>query len=256
MRHLTGILFALLAALAAHAQQPPRMTWVRYYEIVPGKEAEFIQLVRTSNAVVDRLVAEKKVVAWGLLVPMSQIPDSWTHAVYVTLQDYASLETLVNAAIADYASLPADQRAKHDAVMRNAIRSTRDEVLHHVVQSEAMPASKPKYVAIRTYSIKPDRHADATALFSEWAKPVFNDVLAKGKFGPWGFSTQEETFRTGGWTHMVWTFMSDLTALDDLDAAFATLGATKLRGFDIRLRDMSDPGEMRGQLLRIVHAVP
>lgn len=250
---------ALLFAVSASAQQapPPRMTWIRYFTVKPGSELEFVRVVRQSNTVVDKLIAEQQVVAWGLVVPLSKTEaDSWTHAVYITLNDYASLEKLIDAALADHMARPADERAKHDAMMANAVASQRDEVLHHVLQSDAMPKAKPKYIAVRTYHIKPDRYADAAALFSEWAKPVFADAVTKGKFGPWGFSTQEERFRGGGWTHMVWTFMSELSALDDVDAAFATLGTTKLRGFDIRLRDMSEPEKMRGQLLRIVHAVP
>jgi hypothetical protein len=83
--------------------------------------------------------------------------------------------------------------------------------------------------------------------------PMFSGLAAQGKLGPWGFSTQDNT---GGYTHMVWYFMSDLAATDQSDAAMMAMDPMKLRGFDVRLRDLSEPEKHRTQLLRIVQSAP
>jgi len=68
--------------------------------------------------------------------------------------------------------------------------------------------------------------------------------------GPWGFSTQTNIL--GGYTHMIWYFMSDLAALDELNAGNMAMDPMKLRGFDVRLRDLSESEKQRTQLLRVV----
>jgi hypothetical protein len=77
-------------------------------------------------------------------------------------------------------------------------------------------------------------------------------VAAKGKLGPWGFSTQTNVL--GSYTHMIWYFMSDLAALDELNAGNMALDPMKLRGFDVRLRDLSEAEKQRTQLLRVVQS--
>jgi len=82
---------------------------------------------------------------------------------------------------------------------------------------------------------------------------MFTSLAAKGKVGPWGFSTQNNM---PGYTHMVWYFMSDLTALDEQDAAMMEMDAMKLRGFTVRLNDLSEPEKHHMQLLRVVQSAP
>jgi len=259
MRRFIFLLLAAAIAIPATAQQAPAtLTWLRYYEAQPGKERELGQLlVAASKPVFDQLIADGKVVAWGVVVPASHTTETWTHAVFVTTHNWAGYEALTAASEAAMAKLSPSERSTFEGQMMAALKphSRRDVVLRHVSQSplpSAPPAAKPKYIGVDTYVVKPGRHEDAVALFNEWAKPMFS---SSGKLGPWGFSIQEMV-TTPGWTHMIWYFMNDLGAIDEMNAAAMALGPMKLKGYDVRLRDFSEPDKHQGQLLRIVYLAP
>jgi hypothetical protein len=255
MRRLVPlILLFALCATSAFAQQPPKLTWLRFYQVAPGKDADFMRLVNdSSKAMFDKLIAEKKVAGWGVAVPLTHNDEPWTHVVFVGLVDWAAAEALVKGIEASDAQLSAAEMKRMGELAMSSIKpgSVRDIILHHIAQSDAPPMAPPKYVGVDYYTIKQGRHGDAVALFNEWAKPLFTEVATKGKLGPWGFSSQNYA---GGYTHMVWYFMSDLTALDELQAAMKAMDPMKLRGFDVRLRDMSEPEKQRTQLLRVVQS--
>jgi hypothetical protein len=258
MRRTLYALIALSIATAALAQTPPPMaqlTWIRYYQANPGKEMEFTKMLsESSKDVFAKLIADKKVLGWGIAIPMSHTGDPWTHVAYVALSDWSAVEALMQGFEAADAKMSAADLKKMDDMFMSALRpnSIRDVVIHHLSQGLPSNMNKPKYIGVDTYVIKPGRGEDAVGLFNEWAKPLFSDVASKGKFGPWGLSSQEMVTMPG-WTHMVWYFMNDLTALDEANAAQMGLGPMKLKGYDVRLRDMSEPDKHQGQILRIVY---
>jgi hypothetical protein len=255
MRRLVPLLFLFaLCATSTFAQQPPKLTWLRFYQVAPGKDADFMRLINDSKAMFDKLTAEKKVVGWGVAVPLTHNDEPWTHVVYVGLADWAAAEALVKGFESSDAQLSAAEMKRMGEMAMASITpgSVRDVILHHIVQSEAPPMAPPKYIGVDFYTVKQGRAGDALALFNEWAKPLFTGVAAKGKLGPWGFSTQTNVL--GSYTHMVWYFMSDLAALDELNTGNMALDPMKLRGFDVRLRDLSEVEKQRTQLLRVVQS--
>lgn len=258
MRRSIYVLVALCLAVSAFAQQPPQMaqlTWIRYYEANPGKEMEFTKLLSESGKdIFGKLIADKKVLGWGIAVPMSHTGETWTHVAYVALADWSAVEAMSSAFEAADAKMSAAELKKMDEMFMATMKpnSVRDVVIRHLSQGLPSNMTKPKYIGVDTYVMKQGRNEDALGLFNEWAKPVFSDIAAKGKLGPWGLSSQEMV-TTPGWTHMVWYFMNDLTAIDEANAAQMALGAMKLKGYDVRLRDMSEPEKHQGQILRIVY---
>ena len=254
MRRLVSLAFLLLVCASAFAQQPPKLTWLRFYQVPPGKDAEFMRLLNdSSKSVFDKLIADKQVVGWGVAVPLTHNDEPWTHVVYVGLTDWAAADALVKATDPSDAKLsPAEMKRMGEMAMSSiAPGSVRDVILHHIVQSEVPPMAPPKYIGVDFYTVKQGRAGDAVALFNEWGKPMFTSLATKGKLGPWGFSTQTSM---PGYTHMIWYFMSDLGAMDQSDDAMKAMDPMKLRGFDVRLRDLSEPEKYRTQLLRIIQA--
>ena len=255
MRRLLLLFLVLLVSSAALAQQPaappkaPQLTWLRYYTVLPGKEDDFSrQFVEASRPLLERLITDHKVVGWGLAVPLTRTAEPWTHVVYVTVDDWSGVETLVRAIEESRMNNPAPSYTSLVAP-----GSVRDVVLQHLVQSEpAPPKAKPRYIDVSTYTIKPGRDRDAVGLFREWAVPLFTDAAARGRIGPWGLSSQS-LHANDDWTHMVWIFLSDAAALDDLRELGDKLPPMKAAGFDVRLRDMSEPSRHREQLLRLIY---
>lgn len=262
MRRSALLTFLILPFLVTSllAQQPklPQLTWVRYLTVQPAQQSGFVQLMRDSyGSTFEKLIADKKIQAWGMAVPITHTNEPWTHVVYITVDDWAAVENLINAVeAADMARSAADNQ-RLDALWDAALApgSTRDVILRHLVQSEMPPKARPKYIDVSTYTVKPGRAADALALYKEWAVPLFMAGAERGNVGPWGFSVQAMP-TTGDWTHLAWTFLSDATALGQLEDASMSLPPMKLAGYDVRLRDLSEPEKHREQLLRIVYQSP
>jgi hypothetical protein len=231
MRHVAraGLLSLMLSATAA--AQMPAYTWMRHYKSAPD--------VRMLREPLDKLLAEKKITGYGVLAPFTYIGDPWTHIVYVSAPNWAAMDGVGTA-------LDVLRAAKPDDI--------HDVILRHNIQSGTASAIKPKYVVLNRHPVARGRDADAFALFNEWAKPVFTDLQAKNRIGAWGQLVQ--TFVLDNqWTYLVWYFLSDLSALDDVTTALGQMGPSKLGTFERRLREMSED-DYRAQIMRVVYSAP
>lgn len=237
MRRVFVVLALVLLPTLATAQVSS-LTWLRYYTAQPGKEEALTELLKQSG---EKLAG--KVTVWGIAVPLSHTEEGWTHLMYAGVRDWANVEH-VEAAFAS--------EAKRSALV--APNGIRDSVLVHLVRSQSRPDAKPRYAVINEHPIKVGRENDAIGLFNEWAKPVFDDLTARGKIVAWGHSAQNIVIH-GGWTRMVWYFVTDLSALDEVNKSLAALPPQQLRSYWLRLDDMST-GPFRGQVLKVVHSAP
>ena len=232
MRHIVRVaLVSLVLSASSVAAQMPQYTWMRHYKTAPD--------VRMLREPLDRLLAEKKITAYGVLAPFTHIGDPWTHIVYVSVADWASIEGVGQALDVMRASRPDDV---HDVILR------------HAIQAQTPSTVKPKYVVLNRHPVSRGRDADAYALFNEWALPVFTELAAKNRVGNWAQLVQTVVL-DNEWTYLVWYFLPDLGALDDITAALGKMGGSKLGTFERRLREMSED-DYRGQIMRVVYAVP
>lgn len=231
MRQLVRVaLLSLLFSATANAQMP-QYTWMRHYKSAPD--------VRMLREPLDRLLAEKKITGFGVLAPFTHIGDPWTHIVYVSAADWSSMEGVGQALDVMRAANPADI---HDVIVR------------HAIQADAPSTVKPKYVVMNHHPVTRGRDADAYALFNEWAKPVFVDLAAKNRIGNWAQLVQTVVL-DNEWTYLVWYFLPDLGALDEVTNELVKMGPSRLNTFERRLREMSED-DYRGQIMRVVYSAP
>ena len=191
MRRFVVLVCLCFAALSALAQTPapPKMTWLRYYQVERGKDADFMRLAHESfKPLLDDLQKNGKILDWGLAVPITMNSDPWTHAVYIAMPDWSSAEALDQAIDKVQASMTPEAMQRMDGLSMSIVKSE-DVILRHLVQSATTPKAQPKYIVAETHTIKPGREADALQLFNEWGKPMFTDLAAKGTVDLWGFST-------------------------------------------------------------------
>ncbi|HEX6099732.1 MAG TPA: hypothetical protein VF432_25685 [Thermoanaerobaculia bacterium] len=254
MRRFLLLVCLVFTALSAFAQAPlPKMTWLRYYHVERGKSAEFMQLAREQfKPVLDGLQKAGKLHSWGLAIPITQVEEPWSHALYIAMPDWSGAEAIDQAIDKAEASMT-PQMAKRMGELSMSIRDggMRDVILRHIVQSENEPKAQPKYIIADVYKIKPGREADAVALFNEWAKPLFTDLAGKGSVDMWGLSTHGVP-GAADWTHMVWYFLHDLGDMEAIIAANETMEPRKMQGFSVRLRDMSEWSTPREQVWRLI----
>jgi hypothetical protein len=101
----------LLSCISAAAQQatPQPLTFWYEYSIVPGKEDEFMDLVKTvGQPVRDKLMADGVVRAWGVEVPLLRAPGNATHVIWYEVSDWSGIDKVDSAMRAQIAKLSED----------------------------------------------------------------------------------------------------------------------------------------------------
>src|SRR5260370_22258493 len=100
-------LFSCISSAAQQAQpQMQPLTFWYEYTINPGKEDEFMDLVKTvGQPVRDKLMADGVVMAWGVDTPLLRVPGDATHLIWYAVNDYAGVEKVDTAMRAQIAKL-------------------------------------------------------------------------------------------------------------------------------------------------------
>lgn len=215
------------------------ITWLRYYRAHTDRDDEVAPLLRdAAQPVLATLSAERKVAAWGIAAPLSQLDDGWTHLLWVDFANWGAVDAFVETLLG--AQLPA-------AVAR-------DVFLRHTVEPETRSTMKARYIVFHMHWIRRGHDEDALALFHEWAKPVFVELAGAGRIGAWA-QMAEDTAVTGDWRYLVRFPIAELAVLDDVMTSLMTFDMPRLKSFEVRLREMSERN-YRGQLLRVLHSAP
>jgi hypothetical protein len=239
--HLILCLFVVLvsgissAAQQSQPQMQPLTFWYGY-TINPGKEDEFLDLVKTvGQPVRDKLMADGVVLAWGVQVSLLRVPGNSTHFIWYAVADYAGVEKVDSALRAQIAKLN-DEASKSGVAKKgqkpttsvtarlgevadpNKVHDflTRDLVIG---LSSSAPAGVLPYSRYNFFKVKPGKGADFRKAWEKYNKPIFDKLLADGVILAYGLAVEE--IRTDGdFTHFVWYDAKDLASFDKVRAAF------------------------------------
>jgi hypothetical protein len=232
-------LVSLLLCCAAMAQQPQPQPLTFYYDyaVVPGKEDEFMNLVKTVGAPVrDKLMAEGVVQAWGIETPLLRSPGGTTHLIWFSVADWTGVEKVLTAMETQLAKLAADEaksRSAHAAQkmeMTTAERTratfdmtkTRDWLVRDVVTGFG-PQPGAGVLPVTRYNFikaKPGKSGEYRALWEKYNKPVFDKLVSDGALLAYGMSV-EEVKTDGDFTHFIWMAAANMSGLEKLNVAFA-----------------------------------
>lgn len=230
---LQASLILLLVCFAAFGQQtasqPQPLTFFYDYTVNPGKEEEFMKLVRTVGAPVrDKLMAEGVVLAWGLETPILRYPGGTTHLIWFSVANMEGVEKVLMAMEAQQSKLEAEAKAAKTKRPSESIREaldmtkTRDWLTRDVV-FQAGPPPAAGVLPITRYNfvkVKPGRAAEYRRTWEKYNKPVFDKLLADGVLLAFGMGT-EEIKTDGEFTHFIWMAVANMAGLDKIQAAFA-----------------------------------
>ena len=234
---LVVILFSCISAAAQQSQPPMQpLTFWYGYTINPGKEDEFLDLVKTvGQPVRDKLMTDGVVLAWGVQVSLLRVPGNSTHFIWYAVADYAGVEKVDSAMRAQISKLNdeatksgvakkgqkpmtsltarlgeiADMSKVHDYLTRDLV----------IGLSSSAPAGVLPYTRFNFFKVKPGKAADFRKAWEKYNKPVFEKLMADGVVLAYGLAVEE--IRTEGeFTHFVWYDVKDLGSLDKVRAAF------------------------------------
>ena len=230
----------LLSGISGFAQQsqPPMQPLTFWYEytVNPGKEEEFMNLVKTvGQPVRDKLMADGVVKAWGVETPLLRVPGNATHMIWYAVADYAGVDQVDSAMRAQIAKLN-DEEAKSGVAKKGQKRATsltarlgeiadmskvHDYLTRDLVIGFGPPSGSPAlpFVRYNFVKVKAGRGSDYRKAWEKYNKPVFEKLAADGVVMAYGLSVEE--IRTDGdFTHYVWYAVKDLASFDKVRAAF------------------------------------
>ncbi len=228
---LTAFLLTIGSAVAQQAPPQPLTFWYDF-TVKPGREADFLGLVKTvGQPVRDALLAEGVVMAWGLETPLLRVPGSPTHTIWYVVADMAGVEKVQNGMTAQLAKIAADEAAKKvPKGMTTADRTleiidagkTRDWLTRDLVinlGTGTVPAGTLPYTAYSSVKVLPGKAGDYRRAWEKYNKPVYDKLVADGTVLAYGLGV-EAVKTTDDFTHFLWVGTKDLASRDKVRAAF------------------------------------
>ena len=232
------LLAILLSCISSAAQQvkPQPLTFWYVYTINPGKEDDFIDLIKTvGQPVRDKLMADGVVLAWGVQASMLRVPGMGTHWIWYVVNDWSGIEKVdgaMRAQIAKFSSNDsmasgAKKGQKPAASVNDRLREiadmskTHDYITRSLVSNESSttPAGALPYTRYGFVKVKPGKGAEYRKAWEKYNKPVYEKLLADGVILAYGLEV-EEVRTSGEFTHFTWVDAKDLAAGDKARAAF------------------------------------
>jgi hypothetical protein len=273
-RMLFCALFMLVSCitLAAQQAQQPLTFWYEYH-VNPGKEDEFLNLVKTVGAPVrDKLMADGVVMAWGVETPIIRVPENATHMIWYMVADYAGVEKVDNAMREQIARMT-EESAKGSAAGKKGAPAASGGPISRVVEitdfakthdyltraivsgfANSMPAAGTLPCSRYSFvKVKPGKSVEYRKAWEKYNKPVFDKMIAEGTI--LAYALVVEDVRTDGdFTHYTWIATKDLAAQDKARAEF--LGDRDKRSPEEQeaitrlFAELTDPDANRTQLNR------
>jgi hypothetical protein len=230
------MLFSCFTAAAQQPQQP--LTFWYEYHVNPGKEDEFLNLVKTVGAPVrDKLMADGVVMAWGVDVPVIRVPENATHMIWYMVADYAGVEKVENAMRDQIAKMNSEGDKGSAAGKKGALvaggptahvlaitdfAKTHDYLTRSLVSGFTNDRPAAGTLPVSRYSfvkVKPGRGADYRKAWEKYNKPVFDKMVADGTILAYALVV-EEVRTDGDFTHYTWIATKDMATQDKARAAF------------------------------------
>ena len=202
--------------------QPPTLTRVGMINVKPGRCAEWLSAFKNyDQPVLDKLLAEGTILAWGVDVPLHHRKGFASHSYWWAVPSYAALHKV------DQARSQAAQRI--NAVERDSLMALVDAAAHEDMLLRTIAANfKPvaggvlPYTRVLMTRVLPGRGPEYLRLWQQYVKPVYEKLLADGAILGYELMEQAENAMEPEWRWSL-ALLPDLAAMDKVVAAFAAL---------------------------------
>ncbi len=232
---LLAMLLSCISSAAQQAKPQPLIFWY-VYTVQPGKEDEFLDVVKTvGQPVRDKLMADGVVQAWRVQASMLRVPGNGTHWIWYVVNDWSGIEKVDAAMRAQIAKLGSNDSmgaagkkgqkpagSVYDRLREiTDLNKTHDYVTRELVSDESSttPAGALPYTRYVFVKVKPGKGGDYRKAWEKYNKPVYDKLVADGVILGYGLDV-EEVRTSGEFTHFTWVDTKDLAAMDKLRAAF------------------------------------
>jgi len=250
---MTNRLIAAMTLLAAGmtlcAQQPKSLIAVATFKVAPGQESAFVKKGKAFEPVLDKLIAEGVVSAYGMNVDMLHVPERNNVDFWVEVKDFAALDKEEKAL---------DEFEKANASMMAELRAMADLATHHDLiigvregNFGSVPAGSMPVDDFDVVRVQPGRMSEFMELIRKYDKPVLDKLVADGVIYGWEADTEAVHTMAPG---LVWLLvvMPDLGTKDKVEAAFEEsfqkLPEGERNMMEKLYRELTVPGSHRDEL--------
>jgi hypothetical protein len=269
VRLLAALALVCLSASLALAQATDPLLYVAGFDVKPGKEKAFLDLVKKwDQPVFEKLAAGGAVMSWGIDATILHGPGTSSMDMWFILPDMGGLDRVYAAWDAMDERIAAEDEkaaAAAKAAGKAAPRSTMDRILEvgdfakhqdrlfRVLVTDGRPteAKALPYIAVTYGRALPGKAQGYRAAWEKYFKPIYAKLLADGTIVGYGLST-EEVKTTDAYTHLSWVTMPNLAARDKVRAAILAPSPAERDQRMKDLLDVGDPTATRGAILRSI----
>jgi hypothetical protein len=255
--HRICLLAAWLAAGAGLEAQPQAapITRVGMINVKPGRGGEWLSAFKKyEQPVLDKLLAEGTVLAWGVDVPLHHRKGFPSHNYWLAVPNYAALDKVNRARSAAMQKINAAER---ESLMALADPATHEDALLRTIRSNFKPvaAGVLPYTRIIMTRVQPGRGQEYLRLWQQYVTPVYEKLLTDNAILGYELMEQAENAMEPEWRWSL-VLLPDLAAMDKVAAAFAAIdqkrAAERLSPLTGVFTDVTVGGSRRDWILRAV----
>ncbi|HXE74039.1 MAG TPA: hypothetical protein VNN18_00180 [Candidatus Xenobia bacterium] len=221
-RLLLALAMSLLFVASAAAQQVEPIIYVADFTVKPGKNADFMDLVKKYDApVFDQLLKDGVITAWGVDVPVLHTAGGSTHSFWWAMPNVGALEK-VSAALEEMEKKHAGEGIQEKFLATVDVSKHADVLLREIITgSSATPPANDQggYLWLTFVKVNPGKGDEFRKVWTEYNKPVYDKLVAEGALHGYAVGV-EEAKTTDSFTHYVAVSMPNLAARDKVNAAF------------------------------------
>jgi len=205
------VLSLLLLALPVAAQEAPVYTFLTHWNVPRAQWAEFTAFEEESvRPVLERMLADGTIVAWGSTVAVIHEQGGTTHEVYWAASSIAGIER-AREELAKIPSSPVLSGAKHH-----------DHLLQSLIHRGSTTDTTTGYLYVSIVKVQPGRGQAWRAVWEKYFKPTYDELLANGTILAYEVSiqyvhTQDPRYR------YVWYITPSADAEDKVNEAYTAV---------------------------------
>jgi hypothetical protein len=221
-------LASFLVAAPAQSQEQTHYTFVSYWAVPQAQWADFEKSQEQTASVLERLVGDGTLVAWGASAMLVHTEDGYTHASWFVSTTQGGITKALDA-------LRTPARAQ---ALATATKHT-DFMLHSIGHGGKTARATSGVIRVSFWRAKPGRGDDVEAFFKKYIQPDLDAGVADGTILMYNFDSEAIHTSAPGAYHLAVVYTNG----DGLDKTTAMLAA--------RAKDNPVPGEAFGAMQEV-----
>ncbi len=179
----------LVAAVPAQAQEQTHYTYVSEWAVPRAQWTDFEKAEEQTNPVLERLVADGTLVAWGTDAALVHTEGGYTHDDWFVSNSQAGITK----------TLAALQSASRSQALANTTKHM-DLMLHTIAHGGKTARTTSGYIRVAFWQAKPGRGNDVEQFFKKYIQPDLDAGVADGSVLMYNFDSEQiHTDAPGGY---------------------------------------------------------